>query len=201
MHSHRRFFSGSAIILTSLFVFSCNLNDFNLNELAKPVNVVPTIYLPLAYGTFQVDHLVTATVADNFQIPSSGWYLDQYQMDKTNVYFSNVAIDSVYLENRITNNTPCGIELNFSFYDSLSGLPSGRSYASGKIAPGAQDTIVQYRLGRIDQNDIMYATDIILTCKLSNTTLNPIYFGSTKKTSFSMKLGFHAPANIWKLTN
>ena len=50
----RRFISVVVLLFAAIMLFSCNLDDFNLNKLADPIDIVPDVYAPLAYGTFKV---------------------------------------------------------------------------------------------------------------------------------------------------
>ena len=185
--------------IISTMLFSCNLDDFKLNELAKPVDIVPEVYAPIAYGTFRVKDLLTVPIPDATPIPTAGLSLDPFTMGKTGLAFSTVAIDSVYLQNHFTNDTPVNMSFAYNFYDGATGLPIGKTFASGVIPPGVKDTLVTFNLGRADQNNLLQASNIILRFKLSNTGATPLIYSKVKNTYFTIKIAFYSPVHVWKL--
>ena len=195
----QRLISCVLIPIISTMFFSCNLDDFKLNELAKPVDIVPEVYAPIAYGTFRVKDMLVVPIPDSTPIPTGGLTLTPFIMGKTGVTFSSIAIDSVYLQNHFTNDTPINMEFSYNFYDDFTGLPIGQTYSSGIIPPGVKDTLIQFSLGRTDQNNLLQASNIFLRFRPSYEGATPILFGKVKNTYFSIKIAFYAPAHIWKL--
>jgi hypothetical protein len=179
--------------------FSCNLDDFKLNELAKPVDIIPEVYAPIAYGTFRVKDMLVVPIPDATPIPIGGLTLKPFIMGKTGVSISSIAIDSVYLQNHFTNDTPINMEFSYNLYDGTTGLPIGQTFSSGIIPPGVKDTLIQFSLGRTDQNNLLNASNIFLRFRPSYDGTTPILFGKEKNTYFSIKIAFYAPAHVWKL--
>ena len=187
------------MFIIATMLFSCSIDDFKLNELAKPVDIVPEVYAPIAYGTFRVRDLLMVPIPDATPIPTGGLLLDPFIIGKTSVSFSTAAIDSVYLQNHFTNDTPVNMEFAYNFYDGTTGLQIGQTFASGIIPPGVKDTLIQLSLGRADQNNLMQASNIILRFKLSNVSATPIYYSKVKNNYFTIKIAFYAPVHVWKL--
>ena len=199
MTSIRKLIPGILIPIIITMFFSCGLDDFKLKELANPIDIIPEYYAPLAYGTFKIKDMITANISDATPIPVVGIYLDPFVMGKTNVTFSSVAIDSVYLINHFTNNTPVNMDFSYYFYDSSTGFTIGKTFLSGTIRPGVQDTLIQFNLGRADQNIILQSSDIIMRFKMSNPGVNPLLYSNVKNATFSIKIAFYSPVMLWKL--
>jgi len=194
----KRFISGIVLFAAALMLFSCNLEDFNLNRLSRTNDVVPDVFAPLAYGTFKVSDLAPVPAPpDNAQIPAIGINLDPVIISKVGTSFSSAAIDSVYLITHFTNETPCDVEFELSFV-TASGIQIGKSFPSGKIAAGAKDfpILPYFGLGLADQNNLEQATDIKLSFKLFPPTTGNITYGAVKSKQFSVKISFYAPVNL-----
>lgn len=188
------------LITTAIFLFSCNLEDFNLKKLADPVDIVPEVFAPLAYGTFKVADFAPVPVPDdNTAVPVGGIDLLPVILNKTGTSFSSAAIDSVYLITHFTNETPCDMEFELSFTDA-SGIQIGASFSSGKIPSGAIDQKIQFPLGPTDQTNLQSATDIKLTFRIfSPSAANLILYSAVKLKSFTVKISFYAPVKLVKL--
>lgn len=196
----KRFIPGVMLFFAAIMLFSCNLEDFNLKKLANPDDIIPEIFAPLAYGTFKAEDLVTATISNNFPIPVAGFPLDSVMLSKTGTSFRSSAIDSVYLIIHFTNNTLVDMEFNISFIDKLTGNKLGNSFTSEKIAPGAIDQKIEFKLDPVDQDNLMNSSDIRLGFTLSSPAgANPILYKAVKKAPFTVKISFHAPVNLQKL--
>ena len=193
----KRFISGIVLFSAALMMFSCNLEDFNLNKLSKTNDIVPDVFAPLAYGIFKVSDLAPVPAPlDNAQIPAFGINLDPLIISKLGTTFSSAAIDSVYLITHFTNETPCDVEFELSFV-TASGIQIGKSFPSGIIAVGAKDfRIPLFGLGPVDQNNLEQATDIKLSFKLLPPTTGNITYGAVKSKQFSVKISFYAPVNL-----
>ncbi len=192
--------SGILLITTAIFLLSCNLEDFNLKKLADPVDIVPEVFAPLAYGTFKVEDFAPVPEPDdNTAVPDDGIDLLPVILNKTGTSFSSAAIDSVYLITHFTNETPCDMEFEFSFTDA-SGNLIGLPFPSEKIPAGAIDKKIQFPLGSIDQDNLQMATNIKLTFKIfSSDAANPILYSAVKSKSFTVKISFYAPVKLVKL--
>lgn len=194
-----RFFSGIALFIAAIILFSCNLDDFNLKKLANPTDIVPDIYAPLGYGTFKVDDLVTAPILDSTPIPAGGLVLDPLVVSKNGTSFRTAAIDSVYLIIHLTNDTPAEAKFELSFFDSSAGVTLGIPFDSGIIPANTKDKRIQFNLGPNDQDNLMNSTDLKISFSLSSPVGSNILYKVVKSTSITVKIGFHAPVNLWKL--
>jgi len=187
-------------LLASIILFSCHLEDFNLNKLAVPVDIVPEVYAPLAYGTFTVANLVPLPApANSTLIPSSGIELPLV-VSKSGTSFSSAAFDSVYLITHFSNNTPCEMEFELSFLSSANGPSIGKIFPSGKIPANTKDFAVVpfFGLDRTDQDNLQKATFIKLDFRLFPSA-TPSTYGVVKSTSFAFNISFHAPVSLHKL--
>ena len=194
----KRFISGIILFLAVVILFSCHLEDFNLNKLSKTNDIVPDVYAPLAYGTFTVQNIIPdPATPDLTPIPITGLEIPLV-VSKSGTSFSSAAIDSVYLITHFTNDTQCEMEFDLSFVNAA-GVQIGNPFPSGKIAVGAKNfRIPLFGLGPIDQNYLNQATNIKLNFRLfpSNTAST---YGDVKAASFSFKISFRAPVNLQKL--
>jgi hypothetical protein len=201
----KRFTSGVVLFSATIMLFSCNLEDFNLKKLADPTYIAPDVFAPFAYGTFKVEDLIKASVPpDTYIIPSipAGMHLDPFKMDKTGTSFRSSAIDSVYLVTHFTNDTPADIEFQLGFFDKTTGALLGGPFNSGKIPAGApKDFLCQViKLGPSDQDNLAKSDEIRLYFTLfSPSAGTAITYGNAKGKSFTIKIYFHAPVQLWKL--
>lgn len=198
MTTINKFASGIILFSTAIFLFSCGLDDFNLNKLADPIEIVPEVYAPLAYGTYKVSDLSMSQPVDNYQIPSGGETLTPVLLDKTGTSFRTSAIDSVYLIIHFTNNTTADIQFDLHFFKS--GVQMGTTFSSGRIPPGAKDFLVKFPLNAADQDNLQNSTDISLNFTLLSPVSGPaITYGEVKEKSFTVKIAFYAPVHLNKL--
>ena len=198
MTTINKFTSGIVLFSTAILLFSCGLDDFNLNKLATPTNIVPLVYSPLAYGTYRVDDLSLTPHADNYLIPPGGETLTPVLLDKTGTSFRTSAIDSVYLITHFTNNTSVDIQFDLHFFNR--GVQMGTTFSSGRIPPGAKDFLVKFPLNAADQDNLQNSTDISLNFTLISPVAGPaITYGEVKVKSFTVKIAFYAPVHINKL--
>ena len=195
----KRFISGIILFLAVVILFSCHLEDFNLNKLSKTNDIVPEVYAPLAYGTFTVANLVPLPKPeDSFQIPIDGIELPLV-VSKSGTSFSSAAIDSVYLITHFSNNTPCDIEFELSFLSSATGTSIGIPFPSGIIPLDTPNfEVPAFILSKADQNNLQSATFIKLNFRLFPSKTASTY-GDVKAASFSFKISFRAPVNLQKL--
>jgi len=200
MKQIKRFISGIVLFTAAVMLFSCHLEDFNLNKLSNTNDIIPDFFAPFAYGTFKVSDLApTPAPFDNVPIPVIGINLNPVIISKSGTSFSSAAIDSVFLITRFTNETMCDMEFVLSFV-TASGIQIGKSFPSGKIAAGSKDfRIPLFGLGPVDQNNLEQATDIKLSFKLFPPTTGNTTYGAVKSKQFSVKISFYAPVNLQKL--
>lgn len=196
----KHFISGIVLFNVAFILFSCNLEDFNLNKLADPVDVVPDVFAPLVYGTFTVANLVPIPAPVNSTpIPATGLDLP-LTISKSGTTFSSAAVDSVYLIIHISNNTPCDMEFELSFLSGPTGPLVGNKFNLGKIPANAPDFefIPLLGLDRTDQDNLQRASYIKLNFKLFPPATGNTY-GDVKAKSFKVNISFYAPVRLQKL--
>ena len=201
MKAIKIYMSGLVLFLVTVMLFSCNLEDFDLKKLANPDDITPDIFAPLAYGTFKVSSLTNTPFLNSDQIPAGGLSLDPVNLNKTGTSFRSAAIDSVYLITYLTNDTPCNIEFDLSFVNSF-GTQLAAPFTSGIIPANTTDKRIQFDLGPVDQDNLQKASAIKLAFKISSPDpATPITYGAVKTKSFTVKISFHAPVDLTKLSN
>jgi len=201
MNRTTKYISGLVLFVFVTTIFSCNLEDFNLDKLSEHHGVVPTLFAPICYGTFEVEDMITGPVADGFPIPSDSLPIVSISLKKTGANFRSNALDSVYLVTHFTNDTPVNIEFGLNFISASTGLPIGQTFHSGKIPAYAKDFRIQFNLGPVDQDNLMDSSDIKLSFNLSSPdAANPILYKEVKNTLFTIKISFYAPVYLWKIS-
>ena len=194
----KRFISVVVLFFAAFMLFSCHLEDFNMNKLSKTNDIVPEVFAPLAFGTFKISDLAPVPVPPgNAPIPAGGMDLTPILLSKTGTSFSSTAIDSVYLITHFTNGTPGNMEFELSFVNAA-GVQLGQSFPSGNIPAGAKDfPIPLFGLGPIDQNNLQQATDIKLSFRIfSPNAASPVLYSEVKSKLFTVKISFYAPVRL-----
>ena len=193
----KRFITVVVLFFASIMLFSCHLEDFNLNKLSKTNEIVPEVFAPLAYGTFKISDLAPVPApSDNAQIPAGGMDLMPILLNKTGTSFSSTAIDSVYLITHFTNGTPCDMEFGLSFVNAT-GVRLGQPFPTVNIPAGAINQKIQFRLGPIDQNYLEQATDIKLSFRIfSPIAASPVLYSAVRSKLFTVKISFYAPVRL-----
>jgi len=191
--------SGFVLLFASIILSSCHLEDFNMNKLVNPTDIIPDVYAPLAYGTFTVQNIIPdPATPDLTLIPVNGLDLPLV-VSKSGTSFSSAAIDSVYLITHISNNTPCEIEFELSFLYSAAGPSIGKVFTSGRIPANTADfEVPPFELSKTDQDNLQASTYVKLNFKVYPSATAKTY-GDIKTASFSFKISFHAPVNLQNL--
>jgi hypothetical protein len=200
MKSIKRFILIISLFLTAIWLISCNLEDFNLKKLSTPNDIVPDLFAPLLYGTFEVKDLMAFPPPAFFVIQrGDSLSLDPMILDKTGTSFKIAGVDSLYLLTNVTNNTVCDMEIVMSFVSST-GATLGTPFFSGNIPAGTQK-IPKFAMGPTDQNNLELASYIKLSLKLRlpQTASGSVTYGAIKSNSFSIDMSFYAPVNLRKL--
>jgi hypothetical protein len=197
----KRYFSGVAIFISAMILYSCNTDDFDFSKLASPDDITPYISAPLAYGTFKVDDLNPGTYVPATPIPVAGLNLDSVMLNKTGISFRSSAIDTIYLITRLTNNTAAVIEYSICFVDRSTGNQIGAGSIPAMVPPGAIDQEIKFTLGPADQDNLQIATDLKLSFKLLPPATGNITYNVVRSKSISVKISFYAPVNLWRLIN
>jgi len=196
----RRLNSGIVLFIMATMLSSCNLEDFNLNKLADPVDITPEVFAPLAYGKFKVQDLVTFVIPDTARIPPGvGLPLNPVSISKTGTAFRNTAVDSVYLILHITNESPVDIQLTLSFLSSLTGPAIGKTFTSAPVPAGIKDYRIQFDLGPTDQDNLVNCTHIGLDFTLLSPITGTLTYGAAKSKSIMVKIAAYVPVQLWKL--
>lgn len=192
-----------AILLIFLFG-SCHLEDFNMDKLS--VKSTPTIYAPLAYGTFNVKDYLPFIGPDDQVVYYPEIELTQFKWNKGEVSFNSDAIDSTYLVVTYTNGTPMKMQVQFSFINYSTGTVSGKPFDSGILpsrtataAPNANSstgsaiqpsvTTVKYLL---DSNDlqVIKATDGVRCMVKLIDSANSVTVRNLKESEFKIQINF-----------
>jgi len=202
MKSIKRFRLVISLFLTAISLISCNLEDFNLKKLANPNDIVPNLFAPFLYGTYDVKDLNAFPPPANFQIqPGDSLILDPLVLDKKTTSFNIAGIDSIYLITHVTNNTVFDMEFIMSFV-SKTGATLGVPFFSGIIPKGEPEYLIpKFPMGPSDQNNLENATYIKLSFKLRlpQNTSTPFTYGAISSNSFSFNMSFYAPVNFRNL--
>jgi len=200
MKSIKRFILVISLFLTAISIISCNLEDFNLKKLATPNDIVPDLFAPLLYGTYEVKDLMAFPPPAFFAIQKGdSLMLDPLILDKTGTSFKIAGIDSLYLITHFKNNSVFDMEFLMSFV-SPSGATLGKPFFSGNIPAGVEKVPI-FAMGPADQNNLELASYIKLSFKLRlpQTALAPVTYGAIKSNSFSIDMSFYAPVNLRNL--
>ncbi len=186
-------------LLMPVIFLSCNLEDFNLQKIARPDDIIPVYSAPIGFGTFKISDLAPASLPSTFLIPASGLTLQPVVISKSGTSFTSAAIDSAYLVTTFTNNTLCDIAFELSFISSSTGTHYDTFKAIPDIAAGSKERAVRFNLGPNDINALKRATDVELTFKLLPPSSGNLTYGVLKSDSFTVSIIFYAPVNILKL--
>ncbi len=192
------YLSAIALFACSLLLFSCNMEDFDMSKLAKPDDIIPVIYAPLANGTYKVSKLTTSL--PGVPVPSEGFTLDPVVISKTGTTFRSLAIDSIYLVTYFTNNSLCDMEFELSFIGSPNKTKLN-TFKSDKIPAGKKEFRVQFNLGPNEQANLQKAYDIELKFILIPPPGVTVKFADLINSDFTVMIYFYAPANIFKLAS
>ncbi len=197
------------IILSALLSWSCHLDDFNLDKLARVDDVKPIVYVPLAYGSYLVGDQYSTLLGDNDTITDSEIDLDPVIHNKTNVTFTSNAIDSLYLMVAFTNGTPMKVQFQFSFIDINSGTVYGKTYDSGVMAAGKTDatgkvvepiiTRIEFPMDSTDLNDASLADGIKFVVKLYQPDTGVVIVKNLKESIYKVEIAFRAALNLGRL--
>lgn len=200
---------GTLLTSIAVILFSCNLDDFDLDKLADPDDLTPKIYAPLAYGSYKVDDFVNISLPDNAPVTDPVVQLDPVVYDYTGTSIRTSAVDSVYLMVTLTNGTPMKLRYKFSFIDKQSGYVYGKIYDSGLIDAGKTDatgkvtepTIAkkEYRLGPVDLDNIESANAMKLTVELEQPDSGTVIVKNLEESGFKVQISFYSPVKVSKL--
>lgn len=196
-----------SIAFLLIFLFnSCHLEDFNLDKLS--VTSKPTIYAPLAYGTFNVKDYLPFLGADDQVVYYPEIELTQLKWDKGETSFNSDAIDSTYLVVNYTNGTPMKMQVQFSFMNYSTGTVSGRTFDSGVIAAGTADAsgkvtqpsfaAIKYLLDRNDLQIIETTDGVRCIVKLIDSG-TPVTVRNLKESQIKIQINFKTNVLLGKL--
>jgi hypothetical protein len=194
------------VISIAVLLFSCNLDDFNLDKLTDPEDLNPKVYAPLAYGSYKVDDFVNISLPDNAPVTDPVVTLDPVVYDLTGTSIRSSAVDSVYLLVTLTNGTPMKLRYKFSFIDQQSGYVYGKIYDSGLIDAGKTDatgkvtepTIAkkEFKLGPTDLDNIEAANAMKLSVELEQPDTGTVLVKNLKESGFKVQISFYAPVKV-----
>ncbi len=196
----------SIAFLLIFLLCSCHLEDFNLDKLS--VTSKPTIYAPLAYGTFKVKDYLPYVGADDQAVYYPEIELTQFNWNKGEVTFNSDAIDSTYLVVTFTNGTPMKMQVQFSFFNYSTGTVSGQTYDSGVLPSGTVDasgkvtqssvTTMKYLLNSNDLQ-VIKTTDGVRCIVMLKDSGSPVIWKNLKESEFKIQINFKANVLLGKL--
>lgn len=196
----------SIAFLLIILLSSCHLEDFNLDKLS--VTSKPTIYGPLAYGTFKVKDYLPYVGADDQVVFYPEIELTPQSWNRGEASFNSDAMDSTYLVVTYTNGTPMKMQVQFSFTNYSTGAVSGSTYDSGIILPGTADasgkvtqptiTAKEYYLNSNDLQTIKATDGVKCIIKLIQTG-NPVLVKNLKESEFKVQLNLKTNVLLGKL--
>ena len=194
---------GGAIIIMTILSWSCHLGDFNLDKLAKPTDIVPVFYFPLAYGGYTVGNFVNVPFPNTDTIKIAEIDLNPIIYDKTGVTVSYKGLDSVYLEVNFTNGTPMKMRVQFDFIDQATGSVISKIYDSGLMPAGIMDatgkvvqsvsTKVEFPMDYTDLDGVTIADRIEFTVKLFQPDTGAVIVKNLKASLFNVQMSVRAP--------
>lgn len=200
--------SGTIFISVLLF-WSCHLDDFNLEKLARADDIKPVVYAPLAYGSYLVGDLYYTSLDDNDTITDTETDLEPVTHNKANVSFTSNAIDSVYLMIAFNNGTPMKVQFQFSLIDINTGSVYGKTYDSGVMEAGKTDatgkviepviTRLEFPMNSTDLNNASLADGLRYTVKLFKPDSGVVTVKNLKESLYKVQIAFRAPLNLAKL--
>lgn len=196
---------GGLIIFTTIFFWSCHLDDFNLKKLAV-THIRPVIYTPLAYGGYTVGDQFTTPLLNTDTIKVAELDLNPIIYDKSGVSFSLTGMDSVYLVVHFTNETPMKMQVLFDFTDQATGTVNGKIFDSGLMQEGQMDatgkviqpadTEVIFPMDSNDLNNITLSDGIEFKVKLFQPDTGAVIVKNLKASEFKVQISMRAPLSL-----
>jgi len=186
----------------SLLFASCNLSDFQMDNLAKPTGLNPVVYRPLSSGTYLVkDYTIfpwignTPVKVDSLKFKPIAYPLDSMKMNMSGT-------DSMVVIIKTVNETPMKYRYKLSFngtsMDSGSKLLNAATIdLQGFVIEASKDSL-EYQLNSNDVKNLGLATQFDLSITLYQPAKGPVVANVLKSSQISFKIGFRAPVNLFK---
>ncbi len=200
---------GILVIVLAATLSSCNLEDFDFDKLTEPKDLTPTLYAPLAYGTYLVDNLVNITLPDHDPVTAPVLTLDSIVYDLGGTNYRYTAVDSAYLVVNLTNGTPMKFHYRFAFVDQPSGTILGQTFDSGIIQSGKADATGAvteplaakniFKLGPTDLDNLDAADSFVIWTELEQPDSGTVTVKNLNDSEFKVQLYFYAPVDLTKL--
>jgi hypothetical protein len=193
------YFLSSAV---TLFFASCNLSDFQTENLAKPSGLNPVVYRPVSSGTYLVkDYTIfpwagnTPVTVDSLKFKPIAYPLDSMKMNTSGT-------DSMVVIIKTVNETPMKYRYKLSFkgtsMDSGSKLLNAATIdQQGFVIEASKDSL-EYQLNSNDVKSLGSATQFDLSITLYQPAKGPVVANVLKSSQISFRIGFRAPVNLFK---
>jgi hypothetical protein len=189
-------------LITLLFV-SCNLSDFNLDKLTDPSGLNPVIYRPFSSGSYVVNDYTTFTWSGNTIVTADPLNFKPILYPLNGITLNTKGIDSMVVIVKTVNETPMKYRYTITFNGTV--LDSGTTLlneaatdSQGNVTVASKDSI-EYKLNPADINNLATATQVDLNISLHQPGTAPVVANALKFAQISMKIGFRAPINLFKL--
>jgi len=190
-------------LITMLFV-SCDLSDFKLDKLIDPSGLNPVIYRPFSSGSYVVnDYYTPFTWSGNTIVTADplNFKLPPYPLN--GITLNTKGIDSMVVIVKTVNETPMKYRYSITFNGKT--LDSGATLlneaatdSQGNVTGSSMDSI-EYKLNPADINNLATASQVDLNISLHQPGTAPVVASALKYAQISIKIGFRAPINLFKL--
>jgi hypothetical protein len=189
--------------LITLLFGSCNLSDFNLDKLTDPSGLNPVLYRPFSSGSYVVNDYTTFTWSGNTIVTADPLNFKPILYPLNGITLNTKGIDSMVVIVKTVNETPMKYRYTITFNGTV--LDSGTTLlneaatdSQGNVTVASKDSI-EYKLNPADINNLATATQVDLNISLHQPGTAPVVANALKFAQISMKIGFRAPINLFKL--
>jgi hypothetical protein len=186
-----------------IFLYSCNLSDFETDRLIEPTDLKPVVYLPVAYGTYLVKDFATIPQTGNTVVTQPQINFDSYPIpyDLKGVSFSAQAIDTMVIIVKTVNATPMKLQYKLSYPGTMmdSGiLPSAKLNNNGDVLEAATDS-TEFGLTAVEVKALGSSPVMDLYISLFQPDTGVVLANVLKSSQVSIKIGFRFPVNLVKI--
>lgn len=196
-----RFFWFPALLL--IFLYSCNLSDFETDRLIEPTDLKPVIYLPVAYGTYPVKDFATFPQTGNTVVPQPKIDFIPFPIpyDLKGLSFSSQAVDTMVIIVKTVNETPMKLQYRLTYPGTVmdSGiLQSAKLNSNGDVLEAAKDSI-EFGLSAAEVKILGTAPTMSLYISLFQPDTGGVIANVLQSSQVSFKIGVRVPVNLVKI--
>jgi len=186
-----------------IFLYSCNLSDFETDRLIEPTDLKPVVYLPVAYGTYPVKDFASVPQTGNTVItqPRIDFIPFPIPYDLKGLSFSAQAIDTMVIIVKTVNETPMKLQYKLSYPGTMmdSGiLQSAKLNNNGDVLEAATDSI-EFGLTAAEVKVLGSAPVLDLSVSLFQPDTGVVLANVLKSSQVSLKIGIRVPVNLVKI--